>query len=113
MSACKWFAATDFARLSGEATHFSGRSKVAIPGTESSTPADIGHHAIAGGRAILRMISRKAAAATSNAPHHGSARRAIVLFTRALNVDPTGVPIQYSLTRFAADRMTLLIQPPR
>lgn len=38
---------------------------------------------------------------------------AIVLFTRALNIDPDGVPIQYSLTRFAADRMTLLIQPPR
>jgi GntR family phosphonate transport system transcriptional regulator len=38
---------------------------------------------------------------------------AIVLFTRAVNVDPDGSPIQYSLTRFAADRMTLLIQPPR
>jgi GntR family phosphonate transport system transcriptional regulator len=38
---------------------------------------------------------------------------AIVLFARALNVDPDGSPIQYSLTRFAADRMTLLIQSPR
>jgi hypothetical protein len=38
---------------------------------------------------------------------------AIVLFTRVLNVDPDGAPIQYSLTRFAADRMTLLIQPSR
>ena len=38
---------------------------------------------------------------------------AIVLFTRALNVDPDGAPIQYSLTRFAADRMTLLIQSSR
>jgi GntR family phosphonate transport system transcriptional regulator len=38
---------------------------------------------------------------------------AIVLFTRALNVDPNGAPIQYSLTRFAADRMTLLIQSQR
>ena len=38
---------------------------------------------------------------------------AIVLFTRALNVDPDGKPIQYSLTRFAADRMTLLIRSPR
>jgi GntR family phosphonate transport system transcriptional regulator len=34
---------------------------------------------------------------------------AIVLVTRAVNVDPTGVPVQYSLTRFAADRITLFI----
>lgn len=34
---------------------------------------------------------------------------AIVLVTRAVNVDPAGVPVQYSVTRFAADRITLLI----
>jgi GntR family phosphonate transport system transcriptional regulator len=35
---------------------------------------------------------------------------AIVLVTRAVNVDPIGAPVQYSLTRFAADRMTLFIE---
>lgn len=35
---------------------------------------------------------------------------AIVLVARAVNVDPNGVPIQYSLTRFAADRITLSIE---
>ncbi|MGU3398572.1 phosphonate metabolism transcriptional regulator PhnF [Brucellaceae bacterium D45D] len=35
---------------------------------------------------------------------------AIVLMARAINVDPDGKPIQYSLTRFSADRMELSIE---
>jgi GntR family phosphonate transport system transcriptional regulator len=35
---------------------------------------------------------------------------AIVLLTRALNTDMSGTPIQYSVTRFAADRVELVIQ---
>ncbi|WP_137391065.1 phosphonate metabolism transcriptional regulator PhnF [Rhodoligotrophos defluvii] len=41
---------------------------------------------------------------------------AIVIVTRALNVDTAGAPIQFSLTRFPADRVELLVeshQPPR
>lgn len=34
---------------------------------------------------------------------------AIVLVTRALNVDPDGTPIQFSFTRFPADRVELVI----
>jgi GntR family phosphonate transport system transcriptional regulator len=34
---------------------------------------------------------------------------AIVLVTRALNVDPDGAPIQFSFTRFPADRVELVI----
>jgi hypothetical protein len=36
--------------------------------------------------------------------------RSHILFTRAVNVDPVGVPVQYLLTRFAADSITLLIE---
>lgn len=35
---------------------------------------------------------------------------AIVLVARAVNVDPNGVPVQYSWTRFAADRITLFVE---
>lgn len=35
---------------------------------------------------------------------------AIVLITRAVNVDPNGSPVQYSQTRFAADRITLSVE---
>lgn len=34
---------------------------------------------------------------------------AIVLLTRAVNVDPDGTPFQYSETRFAADRMEFVV----
>ena len=34
---------------------------------------------------------------------------AIVILTRAVNVDPAGAPIQFSLTRFPADRVELLV----
>lgn len=34
---------------------------------------------------------------------------AIVLLTRAVNVDPDGSPVQYSETRFAADRMEFVV----
>ncbi len=37
---------------------------------------------------------------------------AVVLVTRALNTDPEGAPIQYSITRFAADRVELRIDYP-
>lgn len=35
---------------------------------------------------------------------------AIVLTARAINIDPAGKPIQYSLTRFSADRMEFVIE---
>ncbi len=35
---------------------------------------------------------------------------AIVLVTRAVNVDPVGAPVQYLQTHFAADQITLLIE---
>jgi GntR family phosphonate transport system transcriptional regulator len=35
---------------------------------------------------------------------------AIVLVARAVNVDTSGVPVQYSETRFAADRITLSVE---
>ncbi|MBN9003007.1 MAG: UTRA domain-containing protein, partial [Rhizobiales bacterium] len=35
---------------------------------------------------------------------------AIVLIARAVNVDLDGTPVQYSQTRFAADRITLSIE---
>lgn len=35
---------------------------------------------------------------------------AIVIITRAINVDPSGVPIQYALTRFPADRVELTVK---
>ncbi len=35
---------------------------------------------------------------------------AIVLVARAVNVDTNGIPVQYSLTRFAADRITLSLE---
>lgn len=35
---------------------------------------------------------------------------AIVLVTRALNIDPDGRPLEYALTRFPADRVELLVQ---
>lgn len=35
---------------------------------------------------------------------------AIVLVARAINIDPDGTPLQYSLTRFSADRMELSIE---
>ena len=38
---------------------------------------------------------------------------AIVIVTRALNVDPDGVPIQFSFTRFPADRVELTIETAR
>lgn len=38
---------------------------------------------------------------------------AVVLVTRAVNIDPDGAPIQYSITRFAADRVELRIDYPR
>lgn len=38
---------------------------------------------------------------------------AVVLVTRAVNTDPDGAPIQYSITRFAADRVELRIDYPR
>ncbi|MDH7797129.1 MULTISPECIES: phosphonate metabolism transcriptional regulator PhnF [unclassified Beijerinckia] len=38
---------------------------------------------------------------------------AIVIVTRALNVDPDGVPIQFSFTRFPADRVELMIETSR
>lgn len=38
---------------------------------------------------------------------------AIVIVTRALNVDPSGAPIQFSITRFPADRVELVIETPR
>lgn len=38
---------------------------------------------------------------------------AIVIVTRALNVDPDGVPIQFSFTRFPADRVELMIETAR
>ena len=34
---------------------------------------------------------------------------AIVIVTRAVNVDPAGEPIQYSVTRFAADRVEIQV----
>ena len=39
----------------------------------------------------------------------GLAPGAIVLTARAVNVDRAGIPVQYSLTRFAADRVTLSV----
>ncbi|PYE87892.1 GntR family transcriptional regulator [Phyllobacterium leguminum] len=38
---------------------------------------------------------------------------AIVIITHALNTDLDGRPIQYSMTRFAADRVELVIESPR
>lgn len=35
---------------------------------------------------------------------------AIVIVTRAINVDPKGVPIQYAVTRFPADRVELTVK---
>lgn len=35
---------------------------------------------------------------------------AIVIVTRALNVDTSGAPIQYSITRFPADRVELIVE---
>lgn len=40
----------------------------------------------------------------------GLSAGAIVLMTRALNVDTSGHPIQYSHTRFAADRVSLSVE---
>lgn len=40
----------------------------------------------------------------------GLSAGAIVLFTQAINADTSGNPIQYSTTRFAADRIRLSIQ---
>lgn len=37
---------------------------------------------------------------------------AIVIVTRALNTDLSGAPIQYSVTRFPADRVELVVQSP-
>lgn len=37
---------------------------------------------------------------------------AIVIVTRALNTDLSGAPIQYSVTRFPADRVELVVQNP-
>jgi GntR family phosphonate transport system transcriptional regulator len=38
---------------------------------------------------------------------------AIVIATRALNTDLSGAPIQYSVTRFPADRVELVVENPR
>lgn len=37
---------------------------------------------------------------------------AIVLVTRALNIDPDGRPLEYALTRFPADRVELVMHTP-
>ncbi len=35
---------------------------------------------------------------------------AIIMTTRALNTDLAGIPVQYSITRFAADRVQFTIE---
>ena len=53
---------------------------------------------------------------TETEPHYRNvelAPGAAVLVTRAVNVDPQGRPIQYSITRFAAERVELTIDHER
>ena len=40
----------------------------------------------------------------------GLSAGAVVIVTRALNIDADGIPVQYSLTRFPADRVELVFE---
>jgi GntR family phosphonate transport system transcriptional regulator len=95
-----WFGATRFPDIAG---HFARTGSI----TEALTRSGVADYS----RASTTVEARHADEADTRELRLSPG--AIVLFTRAVNVDPGGSPIQYSLTRFAADRMTLLIQPPR
>ncbi|MBI3512608.1 MAG: phosphonate metabolism transcriptional regulator PhnF [Proteobacteria bacterium] len=60
-----------------------------------------------------RKVSRLSARLPSEveARHLGQAAARPVLQAEAVNVDPEGRPIQYSITQFAGDRVQLVVEP--